>query len=305
MSESKISSDSRRSYDSPDSWCEISSGTSSEDLLNGSSPRNELSLPLGKHLSPKVFLPGSSTLNSPASVVLGRHKFPGGHPTTVTKSPFYNSVSVYEDRVDHHFNGGDEKLPNGHFSDRNNNSNPNGSGPNGDDANGKMDEKNGARFSSSSESLSPKQRIVPPSPAFNRNPCYFNAKCSSPTSDYSTFSGSPLFSSSPRFSNGNASVPKVEKNGSLSSPSGSYDSVGSLNENGFRKADSEMKRKQVSVRVSMPHLCQGFSKSDHTVSRKFRKIKLILLGWFVKFISFFTTTMGHAGGYPSLRAQYT
>lgn len=245
VSESKISSDSRRSYDSPDSWCEISSGTSSEDLLNGSSPRNDLSLPLGKHLSPKVFLPGSSTLNSPASVVLGRHKFPG-NPTTVTQSPFYNSVSVYEDRVDRHFNGGDEKLTNGHFSDRNNNSN---GCPRGDDVNGKMDEKNGARFSSSSESLSPKQRIVPPSPAFNRNPSYFNGKCSSPTSDYSTFSGSPLFSSSPRFSNGNASVPKVEKNGSLSSPSGSYDSVGSLSENGFRKADSEMKRKQVSVRI--------------------------------------------------------
>lgn len=243
MSESKISSDSRRSYDSPDSWCEISSGTSSEDLLNGSSPRNELSLPLGKHLSPKVFLPGSSTLNSPASVVLGRHKFPG-HPTNVAQSPFYNSVSVYEDRVDRHLNGStDEKLPNGHFSDRNNNN----GGLKGDEVNGKVEEKNGVRFSSSSESLSPKQRIVPPSPAFNRNPSYFNKKCSSPTSDYSTFSGSPLFSSSPRFSNGNASVSKVEKNGSLSSPSSSFDSVGSLTENGFRKADSEMKRKQVSI----------------------------------------------------------
>lgn len=247
MSESKLSSDSRRSYDSPDSWCEISSGTSSEDLLNGSgsSPRNELSLPLAKHLSPKVFLPGSSTLNSPASVVLGRHKFPG-NATTAPNGPFYNSVSVYEDKVDRRPDSSpDQKLLNGH--DRNNNSNGCLKLEAVDDKNG------GARFSSSSESLSPKQRIVPPSPAFNRNPSYFNAaKCSSPTSDYSTaFSGSPVFSSSPRFSNGSATPSRPEKNG-FSSPSGSYDSVGSLSENGFRKADSELKRKQVRMQWCCP-----------------------------------------------------
>lgn len=232
ISESKMSSESRRSYESPDSWCEISSGTSSEDLLNASN-RNETVLPITKHISPKVFLPGSSTLNSPASVVLGRHKYPGN--TVNTKSPFYNSVTVYEDRIENFRNLGSpdstRSLQNGGcINDRNNNI------KDGDD-------KNSVKFSSS-ESLSPKQKIVPPSPAFNRNPSYFNSKCSSPTNDYNSFSASPLFSSSPRFSNG--SVTKIDRNGSLSSPTGSYDSVGSFCENGFRKGDSEMKRKQVS-----------------------------------------------------------
>lgn len=227
VSESKISSESRRSYESPDSWYEISSGTSSEDLLNATN-RNEAALPITKHISPKVFLPGSSTLNSPASVVLGRHKYPGN--AVNTKSHFYNSVTVYEDRIE---NFRASPLPqNGNcVNDRNNNI-----------SNKENDDKNSVKFSSS-ESLSPKQKIVPPSPAFNRNPSYFNSKCSSPTNDYNSFSASPLFSSSPRFSNG--SVTKIDRNGSLSSPTGSYDSVGSFCET-FRKGDSEMKRKQVS-----------------------------------------------------------
>lgn len=228
ITESKVSSESRRSYESPDSWCEISSGTSSEDLLNATGGGRNDTIPISKHISPKVFLPGSSTLNSPASVVLGRHKYP-----VSTKSPFYNSVTVYEDN----FRNTGSPVPalNG---DRNNNVSS------AKEHNG-IEDKNSVKFSSS-ESLSPKQRIVPPSPAFNRNPSYINVKCSSPTNDYCTFSSSasPLFSSSPRFSNG--SVTKIDtRNGSLSSPTGSYDSVGSFTENGFRKCDSEMKRKQV------------------------------------------------------------
>lgn len=244
VSESKISSESRRSYESPDSWCEISSsGTSSEDLLNASS-RNELAPPFSRHISPKVFLPGSSTLNSPASVVLGRHKYPGNATTPNAKNSFYhNSVTVYEDKVEGGGGGGlngyDEKLQNGHYvSDRNNNSSAKKDGNRGGG-----EDKNSVKFSSS-ESLS-KPKIVPPSPAFNRNPSYFNAKCSSPTNEYGSFSSSPLFSSSPRFSNGSVSASKSEMNTSLSSPTGSYDSVGSFNENGFRKLDPEMKRKQV------------------------------------------------------------
>lgn len=237
-----MSPESRHSYDSPgDSWCEVSSGTSSEDLLNSNGTgggRNETTVPISKHISPKVFLPGSSTLNSPASVVLGRHNKYPGNVTCASKSPFYNSVTVYEDKIENFqdkesLNGSKSTLNGGNYANDVNNNN-NGS-------NKENHDKNGVKFSSS-ESLSPKQKIVPPSPAFNRNPSYFNSKCSSPTNDYGSFSASPLFSSSPRFSNG--SLSKVDRNG-LSSPTGSYDSVGSFCENGFRKADSEMKRKQV------------------------------------------------------------
>lgn len=244
VSESKISTDSRRSYDSPDSWYEISSGTSSEDLLNTTSTRNDTALSIAKHISPKVFLPGSSTLNSPASVVLGRHKYPGNAPNT--KSPFYNSVTVYEDRIENFRSLGSadstHSLANGGcINDRNNNISA---------KEHSNDDKNSVKFSSS-ESLSPKQKIVPPSPAFNRNPSYFNSKCSSPTNDYNSFSGSPLlFTSSPRFSNGSAST-KIDRNGSLSSPTSSFDSIGSFGENGFRKGDSEMKRKQVRTRIDV------------------------------------------------------
>ncbi|XP_065199749.1 pleckstrin homology-like domain family B member 1 isoform X2 [Planococcus citri] len=241
VSESKISTDSRRSYDSPDSWYEISSGTSSEDLLNTTSSRNDTVLPIAKHISPKVFLPGSSTLNSPASVVLGRHKYSGNVPNT--KSRFYNSVTVYEDRIENFRSLGSadstHSLANGGgvgcVNDRNNNISSK-------ESNGNED-TNSVKFSSC-ESLSPKQKIVPPSPAFNRNPSYFNSKCSSPTNDYNSFSASPLlFTSSPRFSNGSTTA-KIDRNGSLSSPTSSYDSVGSFCENAFRKGDSEMKRKQ-------------------------------------------------------------
>lgn len=237
ISESKISSESRRSYESPDSWCEISSGTSSEDLPNPSN-RNDLALSLTKHITPKVFLPGSSTLNSPASVVLGRHKYPGNVMMNSKKSFYHNSVTVYEDKLESddsenganiYVNGYEEKIKN----DWNNNTKKESCRGN--------DNKNNVKFYSS-ESLSPKPKIVPPSPAFNRNPSYSNAKCSSPTNDNNSFSYSPLFSSSPRFSNGNMSA---EKNAPLSSPTGSYDSIGSFSESGFRRNDPETKRKQV------------------------------------------------------------
>lgn len=242
ISESKISSESRRSYESPDSWCEISSGTSSEDLPNRSN-RNDLALSLTKHITPKVFLPGSSTLNSPASVVLGRHKYSGNVMINSKNSFYHNSVTVYEDKLESddsengantYVNGYEEKLKNGDcLNDWNNNTKK-------DSCRGN-DNKNNVKFCSS-ESLSSKPKIVPPSPAFNRNPSYFNAKCSSPTNDNSSFSYSPLFSSSPRFSNGNMSA---EKSAPLSSPTGSYDSIGSFSENGFRRNDPETKRKQV------------------------------------------------------------
>lgn len=233
VAESKLSStDSRCSYDSlGNSWYEISSGTSSEDLLSDPQSRygnvgpTVSTTTISKHISPKVFPPGSSTLNSPASVVLGRHKMPptsGGSTSTTPKNCIYNSsVPVYEDRL---------------VSD--------------DDK--RMETTNNIAAFSSCESLSPKAKIVPPSPAFDRNPSYFSAKCSSPTNDYAFASPSPSFCGSPaRFSNGNVTpIPKTDKTngGSLSSPTDSYDSVLGLGGENGRKIDYEMRRKQVSLR---------------------------------------------------------
>ncbi|KAK6622782.1 hypothetical protein RUM43_008625 [Polyplax serrata] len=79
-----------------DSWGELSNGSHEELAIIGSKgSKFELFSPgQAKSISPKVFPPGSATVNSPASVVLGHSRIPNGLLASSDTKTKNNSVSV-------------------------------------------------------------------------------------------------------------------------------------------------------------------------------------------------------------------
>nr|CAD7207443.1 unnamed protein product [Timema douglasi] len=72
-----------------DSWGEVSTSSGSEDCCLLGKP-SRVQAPVARLLSPKVFPPGSATVNSPASAVLGPPGFKTG--PTATTVPTYQNV---------------------------------------------------------------------------------------------------------------------------------------------------------------------------------------------------------------------
>lgn len=199
--------------------------TSNSDLLN-LSVRVNISVS-SSEFPWSIVVPESSILHFPMSVVLRRHQQPDN--AMANRNSASSNMFAFKNEVK--LNSNFESC----FSDKN------------DNRDQRMGQAKSVEYSSC-ESLTPKPKIIPPSPAFNRNPSYFLTKCFSfsPSNNCGSFlSSTDFFLSSPCFSNHHDfNAPKLENNKSPCSPSNNFD----LNENEelHSKADLEIKRKQAS-----------------------------------------------------------
>lgn len=236
----------RRSGGSQDSWGDLSSA-SSEDLA--------------KFISPKVFPPGSSTVNSPASVVLG------SRPGTPSKLSAYNKSG-------HHLNGDTRfTLPYLQYDNKislpNSNKQQNGGIyqnviqlPNGrytpssgvesstsvqSPASSRVTSTSSPCPSSSERGTSPSptrpslRTFSPSSPEFDQQYIHFTSPDrESPPCTNRPVPSKPLASPSPAFDR-NPSYPRT----AVASPTSSWDS--SVEDLTSRKDELEKKRKQVGI----------------------------------------------------------
>uniref|UniRef100_A0A1B6EC11 FHA domain-containing protein n=1 Tax=Clastoptera arizonana TaxID=38151 RepID=A0A1B6EC11_9HEMI len=191
----------RRSGGSRDSWGELSS-TSSDDLATR--------LEMSKFISPKVFPPGSTTVNSPASAVLGtRSNTPSKlnlyriTQTNGVTPPMKNQDPVKSGDINEYSYGGKQKeflqngnrIPNGNIY-QNVSPLPNGQfvplldSPNSRDSSRVNSASSPSPTERGPSPLSgrpnPLRSISTPSPAFDRNPSYFSTRKSvtSPTASW-------------------------------------------------------------------------------------------------------------------------
>lgn len=214
----------RRSGGSRDSWGELSSA-SSDDLAS----RIEMS----RFISPKVFPPGSSTVNSPASVVLGPRsttpyrqiQYNRNSGDNIKNSPY--GMENYDNRIMYNHNNGrllnGNALPNGNVYQNVSQFAPVSPRVDSPQSTQSPSSVNSSRVNSvssqspsehapspSSGKPSPSRVLSIPSPAFDRNPSY-----------------------------------SVRK--SVTSPTSSWDS--SIEDLTTRKGELENKRKQVRMRI--------------------------------------------------------
>lgn len=154
---------------SRDSWGELSNGSNEETPTTSNKPSKLEILsqsPNKNSISPKVFPPGSATVNSPASVVLGHSRIPNGllagtenasKNSSLLSSSESGNMDYIEPAVPQVISSYPQKATMSTFSQQQNYS-PNGFS---------FVEMEG--FQNGSKTTSPKVLSLP-SPAFNRNP---------------------------------------------------------------------------------------------------------------------------------------